>query len=178
MQDAKTREARDHKINVRNRQLQLLEAAAAAAAAGEAPAAASEAGGASAAAEAASVAPPRALDEAAALEQAEAEWARGGGAAPLESEALERELERADVPAAEARAERERLMAEGFVLWSRHDHKALVTACERFESDQRSAIIAEVCETTDKPPEEVERYYAGAWAVGGGPWQSDAEGGK
>ena len=101
--------------------------------------------------------------EAAALEVAESEWALGLD--KLESAHLEREMERTEFPV-ELRVEKDRLLREGFSTWTRRDHKSFVTACERYEKDNRAAVVTEVCETTDKPQEEVQRYYDVFWARG------------
>jgi SWI/SNF-related matrix-associated actin-dependent regulator of chromatin subfamily A member 5 len=136
--EAKSREVRDHKRVVKQRATELMEAAAASAAGSS-------------------------LTESAALEAAEAEWV--AAESNLESAVLERDAEKLDF-SAEKRAEKERLLAEGFPLWTRRDHKAFLVACERFLSDQREAIIREVQETADKPASEVQRYYDVFWSKG------------
>ncbi len=103
------------------------------------------------------------LTEDVAAETAEAEWVQGE--ATLESALLERDLDKLDF-STEKRAEKERLLSEGFSQWTRRDHKSFVSACERYARENRAAVITEVKETTDKPEEEVQRYYDIFWLKG------------
>lgn len=102
MQDAKNRESKEHKARVRERVAELMGG-------GAPPAGSASEGGAISASGApadADAAAPTGMDEAAAHEIAEAEWAAGADA--LESVRLEREAEAAEFPA-ELRAEKDRL---------------------------------------------------------------------
>jgi SWI/SNF-related matrix-associated actin-dependent regulator of chromatin subfamily A member 5 len=50
-------------------------------------------------------------------------------------------------------------MEEGFGDWSKRDFRALVTACERHGRTAKESIIAEVAEITEKPLDNVVKYY-------------------
>jgi hypothetical protein len=128
LQEAKSREQRDHKRNVKQRALELIEAA----------------GGESA------------LSEAAAMEAAAAELAAAEASRDREQMELESRLQE---PLDALRAEKERILAEGFMSWTRRDHKTFLAACERYDQDSAAAVVTEVKESADKSADEVKRYY-------------------
>ena len=97
------------------------------------------------------------LDDAAASERAAAEW-RSLVEPELDSTKLEREAEGMDLTPAE-RAEKDSLIAAGFATWTRRDFRVFTAALEHHGRAARDAVVAAVAETTDKPAEEVGRYF-------------------
>jgi SWI/SNF-related matrix-associated actin-dependent regulator of chromatin subfamily A member 5 len=59
----------------------------------------------------------------------------------------------------EEKRERDELLAAGFSTWSRREYKLFTNALERFGREARDAVIADVVESSEKPAEEVARYY-------------------
>lgn len=94
---------------------------------------------------------------------AQNEWKAKKDTGELESGRLEKEFDALQLSPSE-QEEKDRLLADAFASWSKRDFRAFLTACERHGRGNKEAIFAEVSETTEKPSEEVARYFDVFWS--------------
>jgi len=80
----------------------------------------------------------------------------------LQSEILEDELAELDL-SPEDKAEKERLISEGFGSWNRRDFRAYIQACERHGREAKEDILSDVAEATGKSKAEIREYHAVFW---------------
>jgi SWI/SNF-related matrix-associated actin-dependent regulator of chromatin subfamily A member 5 len=64
----------------------------------------------------------------------------------------------------EEKAEKDRLLSEGFGEWHRRDLKSFTSACERHGRTAKQAIYKSVAEETGKTDRQVAAYYKAFWA--------------
>ena len=83
-------------------------------------------------------------------------------AASLESTRLTAELETMQI-SDEMKAEKDRLIAEGFPTWNRKDFRAYTSAVEKFGRKNVDDVCQAVMEQTNKSRAEVARYHAVFW---------------